>query len=145
MARSRWELYLYHSEDNAWRYTFIPPRLNIQFYLNLTNIRRKTTIQTETCWFSKFILCSFRDLITLLFANCWESILHWDTIDFFFISNRLTPWSRVPLQKLTGRQLVKKFPAFYGTRKFITAFTSARHLPLSRARAIQSMSPHPTS
>ena len=27
-------------------------------------------------------------------------------------------------------QLVKKFPAFYGTRKFITALTSARHLRL---------------
>ena len=42
----------------------------------------------------------------------------------------LTPWSRVLLEKLTGFQLVKKFPAFYGTRKFITAFTSARHLSL---------------
>ena len=40
----------------------------------------------------------------------------------------LTPWSRVLLQKLTGSQLVKKFPTFYGTRRFITAFTSARHL-----------------
>ena len=38
----------------------------------------------------------------------------------------LAPWSRV-LEKLTGFQLVKKFPAFYGTRRFITAFTSARH------------------
>ena len=31
----------------------------------------------------------------------------------------LTPWSRVLLQKLTGFRLVKKFPAFYGTRGFI--------------------------
>ena len=29
---------------------------------------------------------------------------------------------------LIGSQLVKKFPAFYGTRRFITAFTKARHL-----------------
>ena len=43
----------------------------------------------------------------------------------------LTPCSRVLLQKPTGFQLVKKFPAFYGTRRFITAFTSARHLSLS--------------
>ena len=42
----------------------------------------------------------------------------------------LTPWSRVLLEKLTGLQLVK-FPEFYGTRRFITAFTSARHLSLS--------------
>jgi hypothetical protein len=32
----------------------------------------------------------------------------------------LNPSSRV-LEKLTGPQLVKKFPAFYGTRRFITA------------------------
>jgi hypothetical protein len=35
------------------------------------------------------------------------------------------------LEKLTGLQIAKNFPAFYGTRKFITAFTSARHLSLS--------------
>jgi len=44
-----------------------------------------------------------------------------------------------PHKKLTGSQLVKKFPAFYGTRKFITAFTSARHLSLSWASSIHSI------
>jgi hypothetical protein len=43
----------------------------------------------------------------------------------------LTPWSRVLLEKLTGSQLVKNFASFYGTRRFITAFTRARHLSLS--------------
>ena len=43
----------------------------------------------------------------------------------------LSPWSRVLLEKLTGSQLVKKFSAFYGTQRFITAITTARHLPLS--------------
>jgi len=43
----------------------------------------------------------------------------------------LTPWSRVLPEKLTGFQLVQEFPAFYGTRRFITAFTSARNLSLS--------------
>jgi len=38
---------------------------------------------------------------------------------------------RVLLEKLTGLQLVKKFPAFYKTQRFITAVTSARHLSLS--------------
>jgi len=57
----------------------------------------------------------------------------------------LTPYSRVLLQKLTGSQLVKKFPTFYGTRRFITAFTSARHLSLSWAKSIQSITPYPTS
>jgi hypothetical protein len=35
----------------------------------------------------------------------------------------LTPWSRIILEKLTGFQLVKKFPPFYGSRRFISAFT----------------------
>jgi hypothetical protein len=43
----------------------------------------------------------------------------------------LTPWSRVLLEKLTGLQQVKKFPTFYGARRFIKAFTSAHHLSLS--------------
>ena len=51
----------------------------------------------------------------------------------------LTPHSTVLLQKLTGSQLVKKFPTFYGTRRFITAFTSARNLSLSWDRPIQSI------
>jgi hypothetical protein len=43
----------------------------------------------------------------------------------------LTPWSSVLLENLTGIQIVKKFPEFYGTRSLITAFTSARQLSLS--------------
>ena len=57
----------------------------------------------------------------------------------------LTPWCRVILEKLTGLQLVKKFPAFHGTRRFITALTSVRHLSLSWASQIQFIYPHSTS
>ena len=57
----------------------------------------------------------------------------------------LIPWCRVLLEQLTGLQLVKKFPAFHGTRRFITALTSVRHLSLSWASPIQSIYPHPTS
>jgi len=57
----------------------------------------------------------------------------------------LTPWCRVLLEKLTGLQLVKKFPAFHGTRRFITTLTSIRHLSLSWASPIQSIYTHPTS
>jgi len=35
------------------------------------------------------------------------------------------------IENPTGSQVVKKFPAFYGTRRFITAFPSARQLSLS--------------
>jgi len=57
------------------------------------------------------------------------------------LTHLLTPESRVLLEKLTGLQLVKKFPAFYGTRRLVTAFTSARHLFLSWANSIQSIPP----
>ena len=56
----------------------------------------------------------------------------------------LTPWSTVLLEKLTGSQPVK-LPAFYGTRRFLTAFTHPRHLSLSWASSIQSMPPRPTA
>jgi len=42
-------------------------------------------------------------------------------------------------------QLVKKIPAFHGTRRFITALISVRHLSLSWTSPIQSIYPHPTS
>ena len=60
------------------------------------------------------------------------------------ITYLLTPWCRV-LEKLTVLKLVKKFPAFHGTRMFITALTSVRHLSLSWTHPIQSIYPHPTS
>ena len=57
----------------------------------------------------------------------------------------LTPWCTVLPEQLTGLQLVKKFPAFHGTRMFITALKSVRHLSLSWASPIQSIYPLPTS
>jgi len=54
-------------------------------------------------------------------------------------------WTRVLLEKMTGSQLVTKFPTFYRTRRFVTACTSARQLSLSRGSSIQSLPPHSTS
>ena len=62
-----------------------------------------------------------------------------------YITYLLTLWCRVLLEQLTGLQLVKKFPAFHGTRRFITALTTVRKLSLSWASPIQSIYPHPTS
>ena len=57
----------------------------------------------------------------------------------------LAPWCRVLLEKLTCLQLVKKFPTFHGTRRFITTLTSVHHLSLFWAHPIQSIYTHPTS
>jgi hypothetical protein len=45
-----------------------------------------------------------------------------------YLPTYLPPRSRVFLEKLIVTQLVKAFPAFYGTQRFITVFTRA-HLP----------------
>ena len=63
----------------------------------------------------------------------------------YILTYLLTPRSRVLLEKPTGLQPVKKFPAFHGTRMFITALTSGRQMPQSWASPIQSIYPHPTS
>ena len=62
----------------------------------------------------------------------------------YLLTYLLTPWCRVLLEKLTGLQLDKKFPAFHGTRRFFTTLTSVRQLSLSWANPIQSIYPHPT-
>jgi len=49
----------------------------------------------------------------------------------------------VILEKLTVAHFVKKFPTYYGTRRFITVFTTARHWSLSWARWIQFILSHP--
>jgi len=43
----------------------------------------------------------------------------------------LTPWSRVLLEKLTGSAASQEIPRNFGTRRFVTVLTSARHLSLS--------------
>ena len=62
----------------------------------------------------------------------------------YLLTYSLTPQRRVLLKKLTGSQLVKKFPSFYGTQRFITAFTRDRHLSIYWARSIHPC-PHSTS
>ena len=83
-----------------------------------------------------------------LYTFCVSSTCYTFVCNFFNLGSMyyfLTPVSRVLLEKLTGFQIVKKFPTFYGTRRFITAFAIARQLSLSWASSIQSISTHPTS
>ena len=68
-----------------------------------------------------FQMCCYRTLDIIIYTYLLA----------YLLTYLLTPWSRVLLEKLTGLQLVKKFPALYGTRRFITVFTSAHHLSLS--------------
>ena len=104
-------------------------------------------------WFLKkrpdngFILlhCVALGYIILYYIILYYIILYYIILYYIILYYILTPWCRVLLEKLTGLQLVKKFLAFYGTWRFITALTSVRHLSLSWGSSIQSIYPHPTS
>ena len=72
----------------------------------------------------------------------YKKLVTWLFLSYTYL---LTACSRVLLEKLTRLQLAKKFPAFHGTQRFITALTSFRHLSLSWVSPIQSIHPHPTS
>jgi hypothetical protein len=67
--------------------------------------------------------------VTVKLLSSSNANTHFLTLLTFILTYGLTPCSRVLLEKLTGLQLVQKFPEFYGTRRFFTAFTNARHLP----------------
>ena len=87
-------------------------------HLNYENSKILRTRFSELCMF----VCPSYTYVFVYgsFNNCQRLTLY-----------LLTPWNRVILEKPIGFQLVKKFPAFYGNRRFITAFTSVRHLSLS--------------
>ena len=59
-----------------------------------------------------------------LHSRRWLAFIHLECIlSHLSVTDVDRPWSRVLLEKLTGVQLAKKFPEFYGTRRFITSFT----------------------
>jgi len=48
-------------------------------------------------------------------------------------------------EKSTSCEASQDFPAFYGTQRFITIFTTAHYVSLSRAKSIQAMPLPPTT
>jgi hypothetical protein len=57
----------------------------------------------------------------------------------------LNPWQSPSWEADQSSQLNKKYPAFYGTRRFFTVLTSASHPSLFWANSIQSARTHPVS
>jgi hypothetical protein len=94
----------------------------------LTHIRRVVHIHRDNVTFS--FICIDTEKHS---GNRWPVDNLWAPRGRIQLPTYLLMYSigRVLLEKLIGSQIVKKFPAFYGTRKFITAFRSARHLSLS--------------
>ena len=78
-----------------------------------------------------------------IFTRVWERYSFKIESSTFLLTHSME--RRVFLEKLTGFQLDKKFPAFYGLQMFITSLNCARHLSPSWAISIRSMPPHLTS
>jgi hypothetical protein len=58
-----------------------------------------------------------------------SSTLHKQTHTHAYIYKQ-TPWTESSVRSSAGPQLVKKFTAFYGTRKFIIAFKVSSTFPI---------------
>jgi hypothetical protein len=110
-------------------------------------IRRPTHLQNCYSVKCKESPCYSMDQFLPVATNVWKFLptatlkYHYGRIQDNWNNYLLTARSRVLPEKLKRPELLKKFPAFCGTRRFITAFTRARHLSLSWARLIQSMPP----
>ena len=59
------------------------------------------------------------------------------------LTNYVTTWSTVYLEKLRVPWVVKKFPTFYGTWRLITMFTTTHHLSIYYSRWMKSTPSHP--
>ena len=114
-----------------------------RYQQNLSRSRLGSTPRNANKWTasdSRLRMCGYRDRVVTLIvmgkkSPIWRGLLH------YFI----TVWRTVLLEELTVPTLVKKFPAFYGTRRFITTFVTARHLSLIWATSIQSITLIPLS
>jgi hypothetical protein len=81
--------------------------------------------QNKNCKILQFVLQNTNNC-KIVGSHITENVTIYGILHLtYLLSYVLTPWIRVLLEKVTGLQLVKKFPAFYGTRMFITTFTSA--------------------
>ena len=67
-----------------------------------------------TCLIAYLLNCLLAYLLTCFLAFSLACLLAY--LLTYLLT--FTPWSRALLEKLTGFQLVNKFPAFYGTQRF---------------------------
>ena len=112
---------------------FLMSLFNINTFTYLLTYLLLTYFLLTYLLLTSYLLTSYLLLTYFLLTYLLTSylLLTYFLLTYLLLTFLLTPWSIVLLEMLTGFQLVKKFPTFYGNRKFITAFTSARHLSLS--------------
>ena len=113
---------------NAWSYTSTSPHA----FLVYTNKILPYFYGMHIMFFKDkhVYLCQWLERIPLDTCNLLQNIAFFITSCMFRPKRHveLSPWNIVFLERLTDSQLVKKFPSFYGTGRFIIAFTRACHL-----------------
>jgi len=85
------------------------------------------------------------NIIISILLNKRRSKTHVPIRDRHMTKSKVTSWRGTILDKLTVTQPVKKFPAFYATRRFITVLTRTRHWSPAWIRSIQSTPLHAIS
>ena len=138
----QWSVHVCHTYNKATpiRSHVTSKKLWIRLWLNLL-----LEVYTESRWANVIFTCTDQTQFPLYVRYRTKNVNTISRKLSYLLAYLLTPWCRVLLEKLTGLQLIKKFPAFHGTRRFIPALTSVRRLSLSWASPIQSTYPHPTS
>ena len=135
---------------------------------------RKATLQTHiqqysrvrhadsTCYVTDSYLCAFSQLLVSV-ATCRLTSINIPTpthtnththtqiceqqfpVTLNYLLTYLLHAAQSFFEKLTGSAASQEIPRIFGTRRFLTVPTSARHLSLFSANSIQSPQPSPTS
>ena len=100
-------------------------KVHLQTFLSIPVTKKCQILSCDTLVANeRHYVLSYSKYVTLI-----KLLITYTDVRMLFIE--LPPLRRVLHEKLTGTQLVKKWPTFFGIRSFITASTRARHLSLS--------------
>jgi hypothetical protein len=115
----------------------------IFYFLALRQVSAITRLRSSRSPTRYYQFTSSPVLINSMLKPLWVTCSVAPTLPVIHSLTLTHSWNWALLEKLPIVQLLKNFPAFYGTRTFITVFTRALHWSLSWARSIQSIPYHP--
>jgi len=99
---------------------------------------RHTTVQAPKLLLYPYVVCIRCDELYKAWTH--RSGVYIDILCTYLLTYLLTPWCRKLFEKLIITQLVENALLSYGTRRFVTVFTKARHWTYTEPA--ESSSPH---
>jgi len=103
------------------------PFILVRFYWNLNFLHKFSKITQKHVAFCNFVNMPKETVHSM---KKYKDTFIKHVSSSLFTSGTYLLHGAVLLEKLTGSQLVKKFPTFYGAQRLITRFTKAHHLYL---------------